>query len=474
MLTFTAVVLFAHLLGLLTSIRALLEVRTPQGTIAWVIALNTFPWLTVPAFWVFGRSRFRGYVLARKQNVEELGAVGRRYFEQLAERDLVAFAESDHPLPVEKLAKLPFTRGNDAELLVDGQATFDSIFAGIDRAQRYVLVQFYIVRDDGVGQRLKDRLLARARAGVRCYVLFDEIGNRLPAKYTDELTAGGVRVLPFHSTQGRSNRFQLNFRNHRKVVVVDGREAWVGGLNVGDEYLGLDPKTGAWRDTHTRVEGPVVQCVQVAFVEDWRWAAASEERLDFDWEPLPARSGASRNILCLPSGPADELETCTLFFVAAIARAQRRLWIATPYFVPDEQFLTALQIAALRGVDVRILVPERSNNRLAQLSAWSYLDGLEKVGIRVWRYTAGFMHQKVVVVDDEICTIGTVNFDNRSFRLNFEITMAVADRDFTAQVTAMLERDFAASRPAAASELAARGFWYRLAVRAARLMAPIQ
>src|SRR5712664_3785491 len=165
--------------------------------------------------------------------------------------------------------------------------------------------------------------------------------------------------LPSSDVSAQRTRFHINFRNHRKIVIVDGRAAWVGGLNVGDEYLGRDARIGYWRDTQLRVEGPVVQCVQVAFVEDWHWATG--ELLDLDWDPRPAASGARRPILCLPSGPADELETCTPFFIAAITEAKSRLWIASPYFVPDEQFVTALQLAALRGVEVRILIPERSN-----------------------------------------------------------------------------------------------------------------
>jgi cardiolipin synthase len=214
--------------------------------------------------------------------------------------------------------------------------------------------------------------------------------------------------------------------------------------------------------------------VQVSFVEDWHWASGKEVLTGLNWDPQPAPSGTSRAMVCLPSGPADPLETCTLFFLNAINLAQKRLWIASPYFVPDEQFISALQLAALRGVDVRILIPDQSDNPLVQLSAWSYLEDLEKVGINAFRYTNGFMHHKIMLVDDEYCTVGTANFDNRSFRLNFEITMAFADADFAAQVKKMLESDFTQARPMLGSELAQRSFWYRFGVRAALLTAPVQ
>jgi len=469
----TLFILFAHLTGALTSVHAIMSTRTAQGAVAWAVSLNAFPYIAVPAYWVFGRSKFHGYVTARREGLARVDPVAKQFHDSLVERNLIALPDRDRPLLVERLAKLPFTSGNDAELLVNGDATFQSIFDGISRAKDYVLVQFYMIHDDGVGRQLKARLIERARAGVRCCLLYDEIGSDLPDTYIKELKDAGIPAHPFNTRQGRSNRFQINFRNHRKIVIVDGREAWVGGLNMGDEYKGLVPKFGFWRDTHVRVMGPVVQCVQVAVAEDWHWASG-ELLSGLNWDPEPAPSGKSRAMLCLPSGPADPLETCTLFFLNAIELAKKRLWIASPYFVPDTQFISALQLAALRGVDVRILIPDKSDNPLVQLSAWSYLEDMEKVGIKAFRYTKGFMHHKIVVVDDEYCTVGTANFDNRSFRLNFEITMAFADADFTRQVAAMLEDDFADSRPMRGDELSNRSFWYRFAVRASILTAPIQ
>lgn len=466
-------VIVAHVLGALTSVRAIMEVRTSQGAVAWAISLNTMPYVAVPAYWVFGRSDFRGYVTARRAHSKKIEAFWNDFHQKLEDQDLVFDQERTDPFVTEALAKLPATTGNDVELLIDGDATFDSIFEGIDRAQDYVLVQFYIIRDDEVGRELRDRLVAKAKEGVRCYVLYDEIGSRLSSDYKEPLLAAGAQIIPFNTTQGTANRFQLNFRNHRKIVIVDGREAWAGGLNVGREYKGLDPKFGYWRDTHLRVSGPIVQCIQVAFVEDWHWA--SKEALgDLQWDPKPAESGASVSMLCLPSGPVDPLESCTLFFLYAIQFAQERLWIASPYFVPDEQFISALQIAALRGVDVRILIPDEADSALVNLSAWSYMKELQDVGIEVYRYTKGFMHHKVMLIDDEYCTIGTANFDNRSFRLNFELTMGIHDADFTSEVAQMLETDFSHARRVQPGELEQRSLWYRFWVRAARLAAPVQ
>ncbi|MDQ6801467.1 MAG: cardiolipin synthase [Acidobacteriota bacterium] len=450
-----------------------MDARTAQGAVAWAVALIGFPSIALPLYWIFGRSKFEGYVIARRSDLSQATPIAKKAYAALVERGLLVRTEHARELPFERLAKLPFTTGNDAELLIDGDATFASIFAGIESARDYVLVQFYILRDDTIGRELQKRLLERVRAGVRVYVLYDEIGSHdLSRRCVMRMREGGIHVASFHTVGGRANRFQLNFRNHRKIVVVDGLVAWIGGLNVGDEYLGRDSNVGFWRDTHVRVEGPVAQSVQVAFLEDWHWA--SDEFPELNWDPRPAANGARRAILALPSGPADELESCTLFFIALINAATSRLWIASPYFVPDEQFITALQLAALRGVDVRIMFPKKSDNLLVSLSVWSYLDDLEKVGIQVYQYTRGFMHQKVTLIDDAACTIGTANFDNRSFRLNFEITIAIADGDFASQVRAMLETDFANSDRITTAELAARSFAFRLATRAARLAAPVQ
>ncbi len=450
-----------------------MEVRTPQGTIAWVFALNTVPYVSVPAYWIFGRSKFEGYALARQKDLAATTPTHQQYLKNLGDAGFLTDPGFGHALAIQKLARMRFTTGNDAELLVDGEETYTSIFEGIAQAKDYVLVEFYIIRKDTTGAELKRRLVEKAREGVRVYMLYDEIGSSdLDKSSMAALRDAGVDVRRFNTTQGRTNRWQLNFRNHRKIVVVDGRAAWIGGLNVGDEYMGRNPAIGAWRDTHVKVTGPVVQGVQVAFLEDWHWA--SQQLLQLDWAPQAAPSGARRTVLALPTGPADSLETCTLFFLTAINAAKERLWLASPYFVPDEQFISALQLAALRGVDVRVLLPDTIDNKLVQLSGWSYLEELEKAGVTVYRYEKGLMHQKVMLIDDDYCTVGTANFDNRSFRLNFEITMLFDDAEFSGRVRRMLEEDFANSKRVTAQQLNDKGFWFRFGVRAARLMAPIQ
>lgn len=466
-------VVVAHLLGALTSVKAIMETRTSQGAVAWAVSLNTFPYVAVPAYWIFGQKSFVGYVKLRRSESSELDPFIKRVGKELAAGDFLVTPNPADRNVVEKLAKLSMNRYNSAELLIDGEATFDAIFEEIETAEDYVLVQFYIVRDDKLGNRLKDLLLKKAAEGIKIYFIYDEIGSyKLPTSYLTELRNGGIDIRPFNTRQGRSNRFQINFRNHRKIVVVDGKVAFVGGHNVGDEYLGLDKSVGRWRDTHVKVAGPVVLAIQLAFAEDWNWAADSILAA-LNWEPQRA-ANENRKALCLATGPADEFESCALFFLHSINSAKDRIWIASPYFVPDEQIMSALTLASMRGVDVRILLPEKPDHQLVYLSSFSYLAAAEKAGIEIYRYTDGFLHQKAMLVDGNLSAIGTANFDNRSFRLNFEITLLFEDNEFASQVEAMFEQDFKDSRQASAKELKDNSFLFRFAVKCARLLAPIQ
>jgi cardiolipin synthase len=461
-----------HLVGFLASIHAVMTARTPQGSIAWAVSLNTFPYASVPLYLLFGRNSFEGYVEAWRHQATEV----MRFRVEMAER-LAPFAvESLAGLPnseaLKRLAQSPFLGGNAATLLVDGQETFESIFEGLAQARSYVLVQFYIIHDDGLGRRLKEALIACVQRGVRAYLLYDEVGSAgLPRRYLRDLEQAGVKQSKFNTTQGARNRFQLNFRNHRKNVVVDGRVAWIGGHNVGDEYLGLDPRIGHWRDTHVRIEGPTAQVAQAAFVADWYWAVRTVPELN--WTPQAAASGADVPALVLAMSPTDPLETAELFFMHALNAARERIWLATPYFVPDEGIMTALALAALRGVDVRIIVPEKSDNPLVDLTARYYANELARPGIRFYRYTDGFPHQKVLLVDRDVPVVGTANFDNRSFRLQFEINAIFVDEGVGRRVEAMLLNDMAHAVAWDPADLGQASFTRRLAVAVARLTAPI-
>lgn len=465
-------VLMFHGLGVLSGVMALMSSRTSQGAIAWLISLVTFPYLAVPAYWLLGRPRFYGYVNARgeRDNVlrRELNKV-RGHLDQHRSAQPVAHSRIQ---AVERLSMTPLTSGNRADLLIDGTHAFDNMFKGLQHAEDYVLIQFFIVRDDRLGRLLQQHLIECAERGVRVCFIYDELGShQLPEHYVQTLRNAGVEIHRFGSSRGWRHRFQVNFRNHRKVLVVDGIEGWVGGLNVGIEYLGEKASVGPWRDTHLYLHGPAVLGLQEAFWEDWYWATG--EILSLEWQPVHTET-QDRQVIIVPTGPADGQATASLMVQNAINMAHDRFWVSSPYFVPDEGVQDALKLAALRGVDVRVMIPERPDHLLVYLSAFSFLDNMIKAGVKIYRYKPGFLHQKVMLVDCHSATVGTVNLDNRSFRLNFEITAYVVDQHFAREVEAMLIEDLSHCRQVTLEEITQRPLWRKLVSRAAYLASPIQ
>ncbi|WP_375176656.1 cardiolipin synthase [Marinobacter mobilis] len=457
--------------------RVLLTYRTAPGAIAWIMGLLGAPYVTVPLFLFFGRNRFSGYVRARRMGDQSLQPLFDRFESQNSAIPLPSYDASDQGpfsddlLVLSRLARQPFTTGNQCTVLRDGEATFQALFEAMESAARYILLEFYIVRSDRVGQRIKSILQRKLAEGVEVWFLYDDIGSfSLSRNYFSELVKAGARVASFGNGNVRRRRFQINFRNHRKLLICDGNIGFVGGINLGDEYLGTAMGQEPWRDTHCRIQGPAVLGLQLAWLEDWNWA--SDELPELDW-PMAAPPAGEQDVLILPANPADSHETGTLFFLNCINNARERIWIASPYFVPDLQILNALELACLRGVDVRILIPEKSDNQMIRLAAYSYLVQASRAGIGIYQYQQGFMHQKVVLVDNRYAAIGTANLDNRSMRLNFEITALSTAAAFVTDIENMLLEDLKACRLMTARDYRDRSLAFRIGCRAVRLLAPL-
>jgi cardiolipin synthase len=481
---FGAGYLALEVIGIVLAADAVMHGRTAQGTIAWVGALVVMPLITVPAYLLFGSRRIAGYVRARRRGVGRLTTLAREVHDAL-----MPFAVRKEgmltPETAERLGFLPATSGNRLDLLVDGVRTFDAIFAAIDTAERTLCIQFYIIRDDGIGREFFARLRAASARGVAVYVLYDSIGSSgLPRRVLMELRAAGVNVRDFRPSRAPRFKMQLNFRNHRKIVVSDGRVALIGGHNIGDEYLGRDSRYGAWRDTHLRIEGPAALAVQLAFAEDWYcctralpdlvWASVEQTCIE------KGEANPRGVVAIIPTGPADEVETALMMFLRLIHSTRSRLWIATPYYVPDEAVTAAIQAVSLRGVDVKIIIPRRSDNHLVDLAARLAVEDVIAARAEVYEYGkggvgGGMLHQKVILADD-LAAIGSANLDNRSIRINFEITAVSDDPDLARATAMMLEQDFAGARRLRREDLmrpGLRGWVRRFLRRTARLLSPI-
>lgn len=458
-------------LGILSALEAILKTRTAQGAVAWAIVLLGMPIIFVPLYLIFGRRKFRGYAMAKRSANKEVIRLVQRLSEDFD--DFLTSENTRHQLTaLEKLADLPFSTSNSAELLIDGDRAFSHMFAHIRNARTYVLLEYYIIRDDDIGQELANLLLEKAASGVNIYCLYDEIGSfQLPRQYLQKLRKGGVNITAFNSTKGLGNRLQLNFRNHRKILIVDGEYANIGGMNIGDEYRHRHPRLSPWRDTSISIRGPAVQAVQLAFAEDWYWAC--DQLPTLNWQ-VTASDQANYDSLILASGPADTVDSCALMFLDLIHQAKDRLWIVSPYFVPDSPVILALQLAAMRGVDVRIMLPKNPDKLLIQLSSYSAIKETIAKGVQFYYYQEGFLHQKVMLIDDELAMVGTANLDNRSFRLNFEICALIRNHDFALEMETMLQHDLDACRQLLPREVANWSFFRRLMSRCAYLFAPLQ
>ncbi len=458
--------------GIFLALRAILIARTPQSAIGWAIALIIIPILAIPFFLVFGESRFSGYTMARTGECPSLEAALRSTASHLdGYRAGLSSLCIDGSRIAENLSGLPATGGNAVRLLIDGAAAFDAMFLEIDSARETLWVQFFIIRDDRLGHELGERLLAAAARGVECLVMYDQVGSKnLPKTWRERLEQGGVQVHSFVTNRQHGRHFQVNFRNHRKLVIADGRVAFVGGLNAGDEYLGRSPKFGPWRDTHLRIEGPAVAGFQIPFLEDWNYVSKSLPAHRLTASP----TGSDAIVFPVSSGPTEDWGVAAAVYLSVIQDAQQRLWLASPYFVPSSALLTDICHAALRGVDVRIILPQNPDHLLPWLSSFTYYPKLRAAGVKVWRYQPGFMHQKVLLADNNFAIVGSINLDYRSFMLNFELSAAVHDAAFATDVENMFLSDFDRSRPEDLRAFEDGSLAFRLKCRAAALMSPEQ
>lgn len=452
----------------------LLRRKEPAATFAWILVIVAFPVLGVVLFWYLGRDRIRRPVRHRVAiNAPMRSRLADRMSGQfpthLAERDAVIEAQPEEQRGVMRLASRlgrgDIRAGNDVRVLVGAPPVYEAMIEAIERARAHVHLESYIVRADRVGRRFLAALEAAARRGVQVRLLYDGFGSAGLGPACRALRKAGGQATPFFPLDPVRRAATINLRNHRKLMVVDGRIGFCGGVNIGEPFL-------AWKDLHLRIEGPAVADLQRIFVEDW-YFAAREDLVDAAVFPdeIPRPGGSIVQIV--ESGPDESVESIHRLYFAAIASARRTVWITTPYFVPDRAILVALQTAAMRGVDVKLIVPRASNHRVTFHAGRSYYEELLPSGVRIHEYLPGMLHTKAMIVDGRFATVGSANLDVRSFRLNFELIAVLYDAVQVGELARIFERDLAATEEVALEAWRARPLTTRMKEGLGRLLSPM-
>lgn len=425
-----------------------LERKKPSSTWAWLLVLFFLPFVGFFLYLLLGR-QLRKKHLFRWDGRKDIG------IEQLINYQIEAIENNELELRADhiqrynhliymnlKTSNAVLTQDNDVKIFDDGSDKFEALINDISHAKNHIHIQYYIFRLDNLGQRIVNALIKKAKQGVKVRVLFDEMGSRGVRKrhFKELIEAGGEVEVFFPSILPLINP-RLNFRNHRKISIIDGRIGYIGGFNVGDEYLSLSDRFGYWRDTHLRIEGSAVHPLQTRFILDWNQASAKNDICYAEryFPIIPQKGTAALQIIS--SGPDTEWEVIKNNYLHLISNAKKYVYIQSPYFIPDESFFDAIRIAALSGIDVRIMIPNKPDHLFVYWATYSYVGPLVEAGAKVYQYEKGFIHAKMIVVDDEIASVGTANIDVRSFSLNFEVNALIYDRLLAHSLAEIFESD---------------------------------
>ncbi len=452
--------------------------KEPVATLAWLQGIFLLPVLGALLYLVFGAATIERRRFRRKRRVlgefaarmtSRPGTAGEPVEEPPG--DLPEATRETLAVAIRTSRRLP-TRGNRVEVFENAAELLDELAGAVSAATRHVHLEYYIFQPDGTGSLFLERLADKASEGVEVRLLLDAVGSRrLTEGHVAPLLRAGGRVGWFLPLRHFPRRLALHLRNHRKIAVFDGSVAYTGGANIGDEYRGRRARKPSWRDTHLRVSGPAARQLQEVFAADWLFATG-EELLDDDYYPAGRAEGDSI-VQVVDSGPDDPGGAIRATMFHAIASARRRVWIETPYFVPDDAVATALATTARRGVDVRLILPERTDHLLVDLAGESFLPDLLDAGVHVFRYQGGMLHSKLVVVDGQWGTLGSANMDIRSFRFNFEVNLLVFSPSVAAQLEEMFEGDLKVSSAFTRAHVHSASLAHRVRVAACRALAPV-
>ncbi|MGB0930359.1 MAG: cardiolipin synthase [Chitinophagales bacterium] len=447
--------------------------------LSWVFMLISFPIVGLIAQVYLSREYFLGKKLLEKDNedlkrLRESGVLENDFSStkrgEIAEDDII-----QEKMNIVKLlstnSKALLTDKNRLTLLNNGRTTFDALLKAISEAKEYVHLEYYIIENDNIGNEVKDALIKKAKEGLEVRLIYDGLGGAgMGRKFKKALKDAGVKLTTFRSVSKMYFATKINFRNHRKIAVMDGKIAFVGGINIGDNYI-EDPELGFWRDTHLQIEGEGAQTLQAVFLNDWCHAA--KEKLDIKkyLKSYPVES--KQWVQIAASGPDSEWSSTLQAFFAAITTAKEYVYITTPYFIPTESISTALCVSALSGVDVRIILPKESDSSIVKWGTRFHVASLLEAGVKVYFYTKGFVHSKVMIVDDVFGSVGTANMDIRSFDQNLEVNALLYDKKIVAELRSSFEQDIKDSEQVNLENYKNRSYLDRVKERAANMMSPL-
>ncbi|KIX91370.1 phospholipase D [Staphylococcus microti] len=459
-----------------------MERRSAESIWAWILVLGLIPIIGFIVYLLFGRQIQRKSLF----KLDESDRIGleRIVNEQLQElKDGTFHPNNPHLQSYNHMIQMLlynnaafYTNHNEIELITDGHEKFDRLKEDIRQAKKYVHIQYYIFRNDMLGSEILALLEQKLDEGLEVKMLYDDMGSRtLKLRDFKAFREKGGQVESFFPSKLPLINLRMNNRNHRKIVVIDGTIGYVGGFNVGKEYLGLSKKFGYWRDTHLRIQGEAVNALQLRFILDWN-SQAHRNNIEYDDKYFPenhVNTEHNTGVQIASSGPDESWEQIKYGYLKMISMAKESIYIQTPYFIPDGAYMDALKIAALGGVDVNVMIPNKPDHPFVYWATYKNVASLLEAGARVYMYDNGFLHAKTMTIDDEITSVGTTNMDHRSFTLNFEVNAFIYNEDFAKKVRQSFEKDLEVCSELTQERYEQRGLWIKFKEAISQLLSPI-
>lgn len=365
---------------------------------------------------------------------------------------------------------------NKVTLLINGEEKFPAMIDAIKAAKHHIHIEYYIYEDDDIGTTLANLLIQKAKEGIKIRFIYDDFGSKTIRKeFVNQMQKAGIEAVPFYKITFIHFANRLNYRNHRKILVVDGIVGFVGGINVADDYYNNGKKSLFWRDTHIKIEGESVLNLQHIFLTDWNFCAQQEIQFSQDYFPLTINDSSfgDQFVQITASGPDSEHPSIMYKLLQMILLAKEEVLIATPYFIPEKSFLDALKIAKLSGVNIKIIIPDKSDSSFVNAACKSYYQELLEIGIEVYQYQKGFIHSKIMICDTFVSVVGTANLDNRSFDLNFEVNAVIYDKSFSKEMKINFEKDILDSKKIILAEWISRPISHKVIEKVCQLFSPI-